>query len=269
MESRRAGVFTVHERNRIYDRILEIAHSDERIVAGAVVGSLANDGGDRWSDLDLSFGVVPESQTHDVLDRLTTPLVREFGAVHLFDLPHRQTMFRVLLLQGCLQVDLSVTPASYFGPNGPKFRLLFGRSTESPPVEASPPAGQLLGYAAHHAARARFCIERGRFWQAEYWISGARDYALSLACLRRNLPSHYGRGFDQLPADIQTQAKDALVRSLDRGELLRALASAVDGLLSEARQIAGCSDKIEPHLRLLTTPWDEDQAELPSASEAG
>ena len=63
MNSRRSGVFTVDERNRIRDRILEIANSDERIVAGAVVGSLATGEGDRWSDLDLTFGVIPENQT--------------------------------------------------------------------------------------------------------------------------------------------------------------------------------------------------------------
>lgn len=256
MNSQRTGIFTVDERNRIRDRILQLAKSDERIVAGAVVGSLATGEGDRWSDLDLSFGVIPENQTLDVLDRLTAPLASEFGAVPLFDLPHRDSIFRVLLLQGCLQVDLSVTPASKFGPNGPKFRMLFGRSTENPPVPA-PRAGELIGYAAHHATRARFCIERGRFWQAEYWISGARDYTLSLACLQHNLSPHYGRGFDQLPADIQARAKDALVGYLDRSELLRALSSVVNELLNQSRHLTGEPAKLEPYLLLLTTPWSE------------
>ena len=256
MNSRSAGVFTVEERNRIRDRILEIARSDQRIVAGAVVGSLATGEGDRWSDLDLTFGVNLENQALDVLDRLTSPLVSEFSAVPLFDLPFRESLFRVLLLQGCLQVDLSVAPASKFGPNGPRFKALFGNYTENPAIPA-PPAEQLLGYAAHHAARARFCIERGRFLQAEYWISAARDYTLSLACLQRNLSPHYGRGFDQLPAEIQTQAEESLVKSLDRAELLRALAAVVHGLLPEARQITGKRAEVESHLLLLTTPWSE------------
>ncbi len=59
-------MFTVVERNRIRDRILEIADSDERINAGAVVGSMATDEGDRWSDLDLTFDVIPENQALDV-----------------------------------------------------------------------------------------------------------------------------------------------------------------------------------------------------------
>jgi hypothetical protein len=256
MNSRRTGVFTVDERNRIRERILEIANSDKRIVAGAEVGSLATGEGDRWSDLDLTFGVIPENQTLDVLDQLMAPLVREFSAVALFDLPHRESIFRVLLLQGCLQVDLSVTPASKFGPNGPKFKILFGNYTENPAIPV-PPAEQLLGYAAHHAARARFCIERGRFWQAEYWISAARDYTLSLACLQRNLSPHYGRGFDQLPAETQIPAQESLVKSLDRAELLRALACVVTRLLHEARQLTGSPAEVEPHLLVLTAPWSE------------
>ena len=82
-------------------------------------------------------------------------------------------------------------------------------------------ADELFGYAVHHAVRARFCVERGRLWQAEVWISALRDHALELACLQRGLPVSYGRGFDALPPELLDEG--ALVRSLDRDELLRAL----------------------------------------------
>jgi len=69
--------------------------------------------------------------------------------------------------------------------------------------------------------RARFCVERGRIWQAEVWISALRDHALDLACLQRDLPVSHGRAFDALPPELLDES--ALVRSLDRDELLRAL----------------------------------------------
>ena len=50
-------MFTVEERDRARDRILAIARADRRIVAGAAIGSAAHGPGDRWSDLDLGFGV--------------------------------------------------------------------------------------------------------------------------------------------------------------------------------------------------------------------
>jgi hypothetical protein len=49
--------------------------------------------------------------------------------------------------------------------------------------------------------------------------------ALDLACLQRDLPVSYGRGFDALPRKLLDES--ALVRSLDRDELLRALRAAV------------------------------------------
>jgi hypothetical protein len=44
---------------------------------------------------------------------------------------------RVLVLPGCLQLDVSATPASAFGAGGPSFRLPFGEAVDNP--HAQPP----------------------------------------------------------------------------------------------------------------------------------
>lgn len=250
------AIFGAEDRERVRDRVLEWASSDSRVVAGAVVGSLAHAEGDRWSDLDLTFAVAEGLPVDSVLDDWTRKLVGEFDAVHLFDLPAGPTIYRVFLLPGCLQFDLSFTPVSDFGPRGPKFRLLFGSAVESPDPRP-PPARHLFGYAVHHALRARFCIERGRYWHAEYWTSGVRDYALSLACRRRGLPAVYGRGFDDLPAEVRNGFRDALARSLDRDELLRALGCAIAGLLREAGEVSELAERVKPELLKLTAAWDD------------
>ena len=247
-------MFTVADRNRVRDRVLALASADARVVAGAVVGSLALGEGDRWSDLDLTFAIADEAPLLDVLGDWTRTITDEFGAVHLFDLPSGASLYRVFLIPGCLQFDLSFTPASAFGATSPKFRLLFGEAVEKPYLP-SPAPREHFGYAVHHALRARFCIERGRVWQAEYWISGVRDYALDLACLRHNLPARNGRGYDDLPAATRAAFQPALPRSLERDELLRALSAAISGLLHEAAQmpdIAEMAASVEPQLSMLT-----------------
>jgi hypothetical protein len=40
--------------------VLGLAEEDERVVAGALVGSLAVNGADRFSDLDLTFGIADD-----------------------------------------------------------------------------------------------------------------------------------------------------------------------------------------------------------------
>ncbi len=249
-------MFSVKFRDQVRDFVLQLATTDQRVVAGAVVGSLALSEGDQWSDLDLTFSVAENVPVRDVLEDWTLRLIDKLNGVHLFDLASGPSLYRVFLLPGCLQFDLSFTPAASFGASGPKFKLLFGTSVEKSFVQP-PPASELFGYAVHHALRARFCIERGRYWQAEYWISSLRDYALSLACRRRSLSTFHGRGVDDLPAEVRNHFQCSLVTSLEPRELLRALSCAIEGLLSEAGEVEDMASKVEPQLRELMAVWDK------------
>lgn len=241
-------MFTVDDRKRVHERVLELATSDPRVVAGAALGSLALGDGDRWSDLDLMFAVADGATVAEILTDWTATLAAALDAVTLFDLPFRSTVYRVFLLPGCLQLDLSFTPARDFAPAGPNFRLLFGVAGAQLAADAPTPSSELFGLAVHHALRARVCVERGRHWQAEYWISAVRDYALALACRHRGLPEHHGRGFDELPAEVLDGFAVALVRSLERGELSRALSAAISVLLAQSAQVGELATRVEPQL---------------------
>ena len=50
-------MFTAQQRDALRERVLRLAQEDDRVVAGAIVGSLAVGGGDRFSDIDLTFGI--------------------------------------------------------------------------------------------------------------------------------------------------------------------------------------------------------------------
>jgi hypothetical protein len=124
-------------------------------VAGALLGSLAQSGGDKWSDLDLSFGRAAGTDVNDVLTNWSGHMVREFDAAHLFDLPHLTSNYRVFMLSSNLQIDLSFTPESDFGALGPKFELLVGNAVERK-VPPQPTPHHRFGLAVHHVVRARF-----------------------------------------------------------------------------------------------------------------
>ena len=76
-----------------------------------------------------------------------------------------------------------------------------------------------------------------------------RDSALSLACLNRDLPAYYGRGFDDLPQDVHDDLAGAFVGALEPTELLRALGCAIAGLVRES---GGLSQPVADQLRALT-----------------
>jgi hypothetical protein len=195
-------VFTVEQRDALRERVLRLAEDDERIVAGAVVGSLAVDGGDRFSDLDLTLGIADHVEVADVLDDWRRTLHDELDAVQLAELERGPTTYRVFLLPDALQLDLSMTSAAQFRPAGPRFRLLFGEtaageSESLTPVAAdlflpTPPfPGDIFGWGviyALYALYARACIERGRVWQAEHYVGAVRDHASRLPASAKDCP---------------------------------------------------------------------------------
>jgi hypothetical protein len=48
---------------------------------------MASGPGDRWSDLDLTFGVADGAPVAELLEDWTRDVADEFETVHLFDLP--------------------------------------------------------------------------------------------------------------------------------------------------------------------------------------
>ena len=240
-------MFTVEDRDLVRRYMLELALDDHRVVAGAEVGSLALGDGDRWSDLDLAFGITDGIAVTDVLDDWSSSLASRFDAVTLFDLVTEPAVYRVFLMRDHLQLDVSVAPASRFRPTSPRFRLLFGEANE--PVNAPPPErDDKLGWSVLWARHARVCIERGQWWQAEHAITQLRYRAMELACLRHDFPASYGRGFDLLPAQDHDRFEGVLVRSLEPDELSRALAAGIGELLREC-DLADDDTRIRQRLR--------------------
>jgi hypothetical protein len=226
-------VFTVAQRDALREHLLQLAAQDERVVAGAAVGSLAVEGGgDRFSDLDLTFAVVDEVPVAVVLDDWTRRLADERGAVQLCDLVRGPTTYRVFLLPDALQFDLSMTPASQFRPGGPRFRLLFGEVGE-PVFPAPPEAHDLFGWGVIYALHSRSCVERGRLWQAEHYVGAVRDHALALACLREGVPAVQARGYDDLSGETLAGFADTHVATLEPEALRAALTASVAALVRE------------------------------------
>jgi len=242
-------MFSVEEREHVRARLVQASREDARLVAGALIGSTARGGGDQWSDLDLTFGLAENASMDDVMTDWKARLENEFGAVHLFDLPHLSTTYRVFLLPNNLQVDLSFTPGNKFLVKGLKYDLLFGNALEREQGRSSPE--QFFGLAVVYLLHAHACIARGRMWEAEYSISAARDQTLALACLHHNLKTSYGRGFDDLPPETLKPFAQTLVGSLDKSQLQRALSTTIDELLHDSQDVSEMASRLDSQLQEL------------------
>jgi hypothetical protein len=226
-------MFASADRNRIRKTVIDFARVDKRIVGGALTGSAASDREDRWSDIDLAFGVAPNADFRQTIGDFSEFMYSSHGAIHHVDVKSGDWIYRVFFLANTLQVDLAFAPGDRFGALAPTFRLLFGGSTEQAP-RPKRDVEELVGWGWLYALHVRSSLARKRFWQAEYMISGMRDQVLSLACRRHRLPENEGRGLDDLPAEVTAALSEALVGSLDYERLLRAFVVTIEALIAEA-----------------------------------
>ena len=232
------SIFTPEERESLRSELLERAVKDQRLSGAAITGSAAASREDRWSDIDLAFGVRDAGELPNVLSDWTARMYGQHLALHHLDVHAGAWIYRVFLLPSTLQVDLAFVPAAEFRALAPTFRLMSGKSNEPQHVQP-PPVETIVGFGWLYGLHARSCIARGNVWQAEYMISGIRDNALALACIRHGVPAVHGRGLDLLPKEVSSQFEGALVRQLETAELTRCFRVAMDGLLSEIR----CADQ--------------------------
>ena len=250
-------MFTAEQREHVRQRILEVAQSDPRVIAGALTGSMAFGGGDRWSDIDVAFGIADGITLEAVLDDWTHLFEQEWAVLHYFELPFGSSIYRVFLLPSGLQVDVAATPAAAFGARGPNFRALFG-PTQQLPATPQPSTSFLIGLSSLYVLHAHKSIERHKLWQAEYWIGAIREQVLELACLRLGENARERRSVDRLPDSVTGPLTETLVRALDEPELRRALAVGTRCLLGELEEWdASLCARLSPLLHEFGAPQRE------------
>ncbi|MBB5788594.1 nucleotidyltransferase domain-containing protein [Jiangella mangrovi] len=245
-------MFTQEERTALRDALIAAARADDRIDGAALTGSAAAGAEDRWSDIDLAFGLAEGADQAAVMADWTAAMYDAHGAVAHLDVPRGGTVYRVFLLASSLQVDIAFAPAAEFGAIAPTFRLLFGTARPLP-FALPPDAVGLVGMGWLYALHARSSIERGRGWQAVHMIDGLREQVVALACLRHDLPAYQGRGVDRLPPAVLEPLLSTLTGSLDDPTLRRAFAAATEALLTEAAHVdPELAARLAPPLRTLT-----------------
>ena len=177
------SVFTVEYRETLRDGLLLEAEADPQIVAAAITGSGAGGAEDRWSDIDLAFGVREGVELADVIAVWTSRLYGEHGAVHHLDILAGPWVYRAFFLANTLQVDLAFVPVTQFRALAPTFRVVFGTAQEAQHL-AGPEAMRLVEFGC-------CCVGRGGPFPAV--APDGRDHVGERNC---NVALHAGDGWD-------------------------------------------------------------------------
>ena len=94
-------MFAPEQRDRLRFDLLEYAAGDRRISGAAMTGSAAAGREDRWSDIDLAFGVGDATDLPNVLSDWTAHMYRRHLALHHLDITSGAWVYRVFCRALC------------------------------------------------------------------------------------------------------------------------------------------------------------------------
>ena len=195
-------MFTPAERSELQAELITRARADPSISGAALVGSVARDAEDEWSDIDLVLQLAPGVDEPSVVKEWTSSIDALGRVADVLDVIAGGVRYRVFLLVSSLQIDVSFWPHDEFRATEPGFRLLFGKAnkpTDPVPVNMDRTIGMGWLYAIH----ARSAVARGRTWQATMMLDELRTSLITLMCIRADVNPWHGRDVDRLPpADL-------------------------------------------------------------------
>jgi nucleotidyltransferase-like protein len=263
--------FTTTERDTVLERALELFEEDTRIEAAVLTGSLGRGAGDRWSDIDLLGVLASGVDVATVAAEWDGLVYHEWPVAHHYTTEFGTTMVRGYLLRNALLLDLAFEPVDDFSAWAP-VRVLFDRTgrvtaaAASPqPWSPTPDARGEAGFAEHDVLHACVAANRGRPWQALYFLQRIRNRTLALASERHGLDSDDFAHVDDLPTDETRPMESALVGSLEEGVLIEAIERAMRAFLDELgrhdRELA--SRLAEPFFALIDASRAQDDQPSP------
>ncbi|MDQ3689360.1 MAG: hypothetical protein M3406_04865 [Chloroflexota bacterium] len=235
-------LFTPSDRAATLARVLDLLEADERIEAAVIAGSVGAGQADRWSDFDIASLVVDAESCERVAASWVGLIYREWDVAHHYETAFGSTLVRGFLLTNALVVDLAFTPIADFEVWAP-VRVAFDRTgTATRAAEAWQPWSPTpdwrgeAGFAWHDVLHACVAINRGKPWQALYFLQRVRNRTLALSSERHGLEADEFKYVDALPPGERDALLASLVTDLEREPLLAAIEVAARAFLDELRR---------------------------------
>lgn len=244
-------MYSIQDRNYVQNLIIELSKNDTRITDCAIVGSESVGENDKFSDIDLTFGVKNDINISQILNEWNDLMSERFDANVLFDLPYEESIYRVYLLPNALQVDLSFTPHKNFGAITTRFKLLFGQSSERE-QKRPPELPNVFGYCVLYALKSRCSTERKKYRQSFHYLNELRNNLMILKCLTLKTNPFDGRSYDELPISFLNKIKRTLAKDVKQSDLNNSLKNLTTILTEEAELLNTLKYKFEDELKLIS-----------------
>ena len=235
-------MYSPGDRETVLARAVELLADDQRVEAAVITGSLGVGGADRWSDFDLAGLITGGVACEEVAADWEAMAYREWPVAHHYVTEFGSTLVRGFILRNGLLADLAFTPIGDFEAWAP-VKVAFDRTgTATRIAEAwqawtpTPDWRGESGFAAHDVLHACSAANRGKRWQALYFLQRIRNRTLALAAERHGRDAEDFARVDELPPEEVERLLGTLVPDLEIPTLVQAIDVATRAFVDELRR---------------------------------
>lgn len=218
-------IFSVRDRQTVYEYILEVAKECSKVVALCQVGSGAIGYNDKYSDLDYVIALDSDDSMLEVMDYIKRKLVEKYKIAYFAQNESRH--LQAFVLSNLLEIDIGYGYYEYAAALKPEFKVLFDHSgvVEKKMIESREwmdnnifsdkykkdieAACDSVWTRMMHAAVA---IHRNNPFRAIGELEAIRKTYIELLCDRHRLESNFNREVDKLSDDEKNAVMSTLVK---------------------------------------------------------
>ena len=239
-------IFSVENRQEVFDYILSIAGKCKKIVSLVQIGSGAIGYYDERSDLDFVIALDNDASMAEVMEYMRRQINEKYDL--LFDTRDEARHLQNFLLSNLLEIDIGYGGYEHAAALKPAFKVLYDKSgvVEAKMIQSrewmdnkifgdkqkkdTELACNSVWIRLMHAAVA---IHRGRFFRAVGELEYVRKLYIDLLGDRYRLESNLNREIDRLPEDEKTSIMSTFVTGNSPDELWESLLKLTDLIYRE------------------------------------
>lgn len=225
--------YTREDKEKIKQKILEIAKGHGEVCGVILVGSSANNKGDEYSDLDISIVVSEEGKTEEVWKKINAEVKTALKLVFLYENTYAENNYlSVTFMENFLEVDLGVISLDLLEARRPDWEIIFDRdgSVLKKMQETSNPESDKikfdeefinvnLTHALYHTRNFLVALRRGRLFRAMKEIEDFRNNLIDLVGDQEGLATKHYREVDKFAEDTKVDLAKCYAKSIDEKEI--------------------------------------------------
>lgn len=228
-------MFTIEERKIALQNLFQYFSRIEEVKAIALVGSIAREEFDRYSDIDLSI-IIDDEAVEKIWINAEGFLKKVFNCFKIFKQVYGEKDLLVgVFLNNCLEIDIGFTSQAKFeaksiSKENLKYKFLYKRKDffiEENEFHPNHNIGTLLNARVNDMwydfKNAIIALKRGNLFRAVKSIEQIRDQILEFHTKLNGLELKHFKGVDKLSDYIKDKIKEAHFSEISYPELRRSL----------------------------------------------